>query len=569
MPNTKNISRLALLVCFAAFFLGPSLAQQRQDSKTAPQAGPGPAVRVTTRLVQVNVVVHNSKGEPVSGLKKEDFLLFDKGQPEQIALFSAQTTEDRTQPASALPANTFSNRIEERTNAPTSVTVILLDELNTRFQDSSYARTETVKLLRQIQPQDRVALYLLRGNLTILHDFTSDARALLAALERHRSGHSAHLDAGTPQPPDTGDAELDAWLEGANERTSDFYNTDRAYRTLGAMEGIGRHLARVPGRKNLIWISGSFPIWFGMDREPIQGMLSRNRQTFTQEVEQAGRALSDSNVAVYPVDARGLIGPFGLNPNFNSPRIGAARPPSSDPWGLQAVGDTHATMNMIADRTGGRAFYNTNDIQGSIRRAINDSRVTYVLGFYPTHQKWDGQFRPIKVQLQRGHAGAQLRYRKGYVAAAQNQETPEARTAALREAATGPLDAGAIGLTVRARPAIAAGTETVVLDLRMEPRDVLLTQTSGAYRGSLTLLFLQRGADGSVLARRDHALNLNLDADAFKETMAEGIKARKHLGVAPRATELRIVVRDTATGALGSVSIPVQKVLQADQPKAH
>lgn len=556
----------AALMMLGGASLPDGRSQEKRQKGGAP-AGAAPVVRVTTRLVQVDVIVHDSRGEPLTGLQQEDFLLFDRGEPQQVALFSMYSTGHGARGGPPAPPNTFSNRVEERSNAPTSVTVILLDELNTRFQDSAYARAESVKLLRQIQPQDRVALYLLRGDLRVLHDFTSDAAALLRALERHKSSDSAQLEASTPEAPNTGNEELDAWLEGANERMADFYTTNRVHRTVGAMEAIARHLARVAGRKNLIWISGSFPIWIGMDRGQIQGMLSRNRQNFASDVEQAGRALSDANIAVYPVDARGLIGAFGLNPNFNRPRFGAAGRPPDDPYGFGAIGDTHATMSMIAERTGGRAFYNTNDIQGSIRRAINDSRVTYVLGFYPTHQKWNGEFRSIKVQVKR--PGAHLRHRQGYVASAAPADTPEGRVSAVRAAASSPLDAGAIGLTVQAMPAVAVGTETLVLQLAIAARDVSLTYEHGAHRGALEMVFLQRAADGATLARRDHLMNVELDAESLQQAQASGIQASKHLGLAPGAEELRIVVRDPATGALGSLRIPLRQVLPERASKAN
>lgn len=538
---------VALCAVSALAAQGPPPPQQ--------QAGPAPAVRVTTRLVQISVIVQDSKGEPVTCLSKEDFQVFDKGQPQEVSRFSVVEARHKAQPAGSPAANTFSNRFEQRTNSPTSATVILVDELNTGWADNVYTRQQTIKLLRQVKPQDRVALYLLRGNLHILHDFTSDATALLRALEKHRSGDSSKLAASNPEPPDTGDAEMDAFLQAANERIEEFYTTNRVVYTVDALTAIARHLASVPGRKNLVWISGSFPAVIQLD--------TGRPTSFHHEIEKAGRALSDANVAVYPVDARGLIGGFGLsrNPGAMRSRATTLRPPSANQYGFQTIAQTHDTMVEIAQKTGGRAFYNTNDIQGSIRKAISDSRVTYLLGFYPTHQDWNGEFRSLKVQVAK--KGLHLRYRKGYVAAADQPAAPETRLAALRAAALGPLEAGEIGLTAYIKPVSSTGTDTVVVDLRIDLRDLTLRPNGNRQEGSVEILFLQRAADGNVLARWDYNLPVNLSGTERLEALRDGVRAGKHMPVAKNAVDLRIVVRDASSGAIGSLSIPVQKVLRA------
>jgi len=95
-------------------------------------------------------------------------------------------------------------------DTPTSITVILFDGLNTRFQDQAYARRQIVKFLSEIQPHDRVALYLLGGNLRILHDFTNNSDHLAKALSKYRGRISGELDAADPAPREpTGDDVLD------------------------------------------------------------------------------------------------------------------------------------------------------------------------------------------------------------------------------------------------------------------------------------------------------------------------------------------------------------------------
>src|SRR5258708_2538405 len=158
-----------------------------------------PVLRVTTRLVQVNVVVHDKHGEPVAGLTKDDFTLYEKGKERKIAFFSMVEGQkpQKLGRDTQLPPNLFSNRIK-RAEAPTSATVILLDALNTKFEDQAYAKAQLIKFLQKVQPQDRVAIYLMTRRLIILQDFTSDPHHLLKALARYRASPSAVLDAADP-----------------------------------------------------------------------------------------------------------------------------------------------------------------------------------------------------------------------------------------------------------------------------------------------------------------------------------------------------------------------------------
>ncbi len=564
-----RVSHGGRAVALAAALVAPFTVSTQQPGKSVPAQKPleaeqRPAVRVTTRLVQLHVVVHTYREEPVRGLKKEDFVVFDEGQPQEIAQFSEESSEAR-RPAAATaetaPAatNLFSNRVEQRTGAPPTVTVILMDELNTQFNDKVYAKDQVVKFLQQVQPNDRIALYVLRNDIRVLHEFTSDATRLLKALERHRSGHSSKLEASEPEPADTGDQQIDNWLNTANERMSDFFTRNRVNITVAAMQGIARHLARIPGRKNLVWVSSSFPINIGLERERGPGNMSPNTESFQSEVSKASRALNEANIAIYPVDARGLV-------SWSGPliRMNPSGRPIAGPGAMAAnsLYYTQSTMILLAENTGGRAFRNTNDIKGSIRKAVDDSRVTYVLGFYPRHEKWDGRYRALKVRVNR-KGETRVRHRRGYYATTEAPFGPEQRKAALAEAAVSPLEAGSIGLTARVEPVIAAGVRTALIELRLESKDVSLQNTDGTWRGSVDLYILQRIADGRVAGFWHHTLNLNV-ADAARPQLArDGIVASKHLPVAPEATELRIVVRDNSTALLGSVIVPLGNVFPA------
>lgn len=546
----------ALLLAAPASAQAPALAPAPASAQT--KQGP-PVLRVTTHLVQVSVIVQDKKGEPVAGLTKEDFSILDERQAQTISSFSVESIRPLPGPAQPPLPNLFSNRFEQKPGTPASVTVILLDGLNTKFEDMAYARQQVVKFLGQIQPQDHVALYTLTTNLRVLHDFTSDATPLLQALGRFKGHAPPEVEASEPEPANTGNDRIDTQLNEALGQLADYSTINRARRTASAIEAIANHLARLPGRKNLIWVSGSFPFSINLDLPITPENAPRERGTFSAEVERAARALNNASMAIYPVDARGLMGPFSVNPAFGTSQS-AAGPwrGAVPPMKVSPRLENFDTMKILADRTGGRAFYNTNDIQGSIRRAIEDSRLTYVLGYYPSHGAWDGKFREIKVQVNR--PGLQLRYRRGYFALPDVPLEFKQREALLREAVGSPLQATSLGLNIRVKPVDVPGARNLKMDLQLDPRDITLQPEGDRWVGAVDLLFVQIAADGRQITGEAKTFNMRLLRQTYDSILKDGLVLTRTLRLADGAAQVRVVTRDATSGALGSVTIPLDKL---------
>jgi VWFA-related protein len=521
------------------------------------------ALRVTTRLVVVNVIVQDSKGAPLEGLTRDDFALRDEGDPQGISLFSMETMR-RLVTAEPLPPNTFSNRAANSQGQGQSVTAILLDFLNTRWQDRVYAKAQVVKFLQQLQPDDRVALYSLSSGLRVLHNFTTDSESLVRALNRQKNADATHAEASIPEQADTGDADMDAILNELFQQMADFYVQDRARRTADAMVAIANHLASFPGRKNLVWVSSSFPIHMGMDE--MVPNSTRNRQTFSRDIERAVRALNNANLSVYPVDARGLV--------VGMPDI-SRRPPAGSRGRLSSLIDnralnlSHDTMNLLADRTGGRAFYNSNDIKGAIRRAIDDAQVTYTLGYYPSHNKWDGAFRRIRVSVNR--KDAKLRYRTGYFTLLPPQpagsDLQERQLELVREAQN-PLPSTSVGFTVHVKPLRSAGTLAVRLTVELPVSQVTLAEENGRHNGTLDWLFGQFHSDGEKLRTVMQTTPLSFSLADLQEASRGGVQISKLIELAPSAERLVVIVRDVPSGNLGSVFIPLKPLLELEPAPA-
>jgi hypothetical protein len=271
-------------------------------------------------------------------------------------------------------------------------------------------------------------------------------------------------------------------------------------------------------------------------------------RTFNSEIEATAKALSNANLAIYPVDARGLLGPD----IFAVLSGGSKQIPGSPPPG------EFDTMVTLADRTGGRAFYNTNDINGAIRRAIDDSRVTYVLGYYPTHNEWNGRFREIKVEV--GRPGMQVRSRKGYFAFPDGPASNKEAELALVEAAKSPLESTGLGLDVRVDPDENSNTRQLKLAVRVEPSQVLLVKNGDRWKDDLDIKWVQVAADGHVLSSSSQTMNINLPQQAYEVFLSKGVTITREITLLEDAAELRLAARDGGNGAIGSVDIPLTRV---------
>jgi VWFA-related protein len=332
MVTRATVLSLSVLLIFACPL---SARPEPQAASGAASPQPEPVIRSSVRLVQVSVVVEDKKGNPVTGLKQDDFTVLDEGRPQQIAFFAtaAQAPEPASlQPVHLLPPNVFTNRYDLKGQTPPgAITVVLFDALNTSSQDQSYVRKEVIHFLQTLKPEDHVAVYGLTTQLLILHEFTRDSADLVAAAQRFTPKELAAFDA--THTPDVDLVSLGAdpqWshlqdsLNNSNQQISDYYKANRVQITLGALEAIANHVSGIPGRKSLVWISGGFPIQIGTlpnigkpggggspdvaDRSTENTLPGANRDSLSLAdlVKDAAESLNRANMAMYAIDAKGV-----------------------------------------------------------------------------------------------------------------------------------------------------------------------------------------------------------------------------------------------------------------------
>jgi hypothetical protein len=322
--------------------------------------------------------------------------------------------------------------------------------------------------------------------------------------------------------------------------------------TLATLEAIAQHLSSVPGRKNLIWLSGGFPLTIGMDEIPEIGS-TREQRTFTQEMDAAVRALNNSGVAIYPVDARGLMPLPGFDASTPGSIRGAPRPR------LGPLVPNLDSMQELADRTGGRAAYNTNDLTRAISRAIDDSRVTYTIGYYSTDQAQDGRFREIKVKVNR--PGLDVRYRKGYFAFKPSDNGDKTRGDQIRAAVWSPIESTAVAMNARVDFIEQPQPHTVNVFVQIDPGTIGFRKEGDRWKANIDIIYVQK--DGHGRAQGEGAVDnlaLALTDATYAKVVKEGIIRQRRFPREPGAVNLRIVVRDVGSGSLGSLTVAFSQI---------
>jgi VWFA-related protein len=517
---------------------GAAASPQSPPAQVAPSTP-----RVTSRIVEVSVVAEDRQGRPVTDLTAEELALTDGGRPERIVSFSLRPEIPTAAPP--LPPGTFTNRLDQLAGGAPSVTAILFDGLNTPMARQSYARKQVLALLKQVEPGNAVALYTLGHGLSVLHELTRDPRPLVAALERYRGEVAAETEAAPLDLEASGLERFGSWLDELDTNLIEHYSRDRALRTFRALGAIANHLEKVPGRKGLVWVSGSFPVWLGSDHITMPRHSSSGEQDLWPEIDRLARALNRANLAVYPVDARGLMAPADYEPS----RASISRDMQlASRSGFQA-------MDTLAERTGGRAFYNNNDLGRAFRTAVEDSRAAYRLGYQPSHDEWNGQFRGIRIAVER--PGVQLRYRTGYFAQPDEPAEEWYRSGVLGAAMWNPTSATGLGMTVHPFP---AALETLDLDIKIDARDVSLQQAGDRWRGQLDVWVVQLGKDDAHLGTVSRVAGLDLDRPTYEKLVQSGeLPLFERLKRDPKTILVRVLARDVASGALGSVSIPLER----------
>jgi VWFA-related protein len=572
-----------------------------------------PVLHAETRLVVVDVGVTDRSGKPVHGLHAQDFSITENREPQALRHFQELSTNsvvNQSQTPLNLPPGSFTNYATAASNG--TLTVFLLDGLNTSIKDQTEAILAMQRFSEHAPSGGLVAIFGLRARLYLLQGFTSDASALRSALHAHGHPGASPLladaagsntdhattsgiaaDAVAPgRTPDTNASLLASTLAQFKSDDQAFQTQLRIQYTLDAFDDLSRYLQNFPGRKNLFWFSAAFPISLNPDPS-AQDPFAAN-QNNEEEYRETLNLLTAAQVAVYPVDARGLI----TVPLYDAGRSGRefAHDPTAVTTQLNAFYSSqaieHQTMMSIAESTGGLAFFNTNDLVGAVQQGIQAGSNYYSLAYSPGARGANAQPRHIHITLLSKFDvfGYRLSYRQQYV------DAPRSRSVAPFEAPSRSSGAAQYG-----RLAVSHGAPTptdilfessirlaslydeaaVAPGNRMEAASHahgpfhryavefaapssqfdLFAANDDRHAGSIEFSAYVYSASGELVNTTGNTIKLNLTPEGFKQFSTDA--TRFHLEISAPVHEecfLRLAVHDLNSDHFGAIEIPLSSI---------
>ncbi|MFZ1010043.1 MAG: VWA domain-containing protein [Candidatus Sulfotelmatobacter sp.] len=588
--TTLRCQLCRLQLSFAIALIAVAATAQTAQPATEP---PAPTIRVTTHMVLVDVVVTDKQGKAITGLHPEDFVVEENGKQQKIS--SLVTPAENAPPqAPQLPPGIYSNRSQYRSPGK-AITVLLLDALNTPFTDQAYARRQMLEFVKQqFKPGEHMAIFTLTGPLHVLQDFTTDPQILQTALQAYKpqqqtlvgggqpatsnepggstpSSTVTTLDASTAAPSDSGTpGSIDFGRGGggggaaaqsasvAQAALQSFEGAQVAYAkdqwavlTLNALNSLSRILGGMPGRKNLIWVTGDLPFSFipenrtMNDAELAEALPSLNtrrvgehsagnyaetfRQSHAEEIRETASRLASAQVAVYPVDARGLS--------------------------LSLDNDAQETMREMARETGGRAYVNQNEIKVGVQRAVDDEFAAYTLGYYPDNKKYDGKYRQIKVKVKRD--GVELQNRRGYYAIDPTLTKGYNPQMEVVSALGDIVPSTLVAFTAQVKPpSVNSAKGKIGVTFLVDANTLSAEDSAGGKHLNVSMYATVYSPGGKMLTTGSQKVDQSFDASTYQKILQQGLMLHMDLDPQPGGNQIRLAVQDGRTGLVGTIDAP-------------
>jgi VWFA-related protein len=580
-----------------------SVAETVDVPGATPQAQPasvpsGFRLRTTSRLVDVGLVAYDKKGRPVTDLKQGDFEIYDNGSRQEIKYFGQASATmapippaQAPQPAGAAFGPVYSNRqislaLQPRTAAAERhATVLLIDASNLAWSDLHYARQEMLRFLKTLAEDEPVGLYIMRSyGFQILLEPTTDHAQVAAQLSRWmpsaqdlaraqdeeqrnrqhfdwvlRQSDLAYVNGNDGTDPDQS-------YSGSGKAAAAGNSVDPQLRSMGSnpqrdalerLPVIARHLAAIPGRKSLVWVSSDNALadWSSQ----AAGREDKGHNFIDSLWISTREALNEAHVSIYPLDASqleaGVITADLENRLIEAklpPKPGEPPPPPPNPTGRYAAQmhqDTHPIrpeFRELAEATGGRALRRAGDIAAELKGIAEDGRAAYLMSFTPDSPA-DDKYHQITVKLT-GRHDLTLRYRTGYL----YEKEPATLKERFRQAVWKPGDVNDIALMATSDST--AGP--AALRLTIAATDLEMAQAGDRWTDTLDIFLVERD-DAAVHAKfNGRTLGLRLQPATYQKVLREGIVVDQPLPEKPNSGSFRIIVVDENSSRMGSLTIP-------------
>lgn len=545
-------------------------------------------LHATSKLVDIGVVAFDKKGRPVLDLKSEEFEIYDNGRKQNVRFFSQapgigsarKSSSSQAEPRQPPDDSTFSNRPSAIADSnpgsePTeaNLTILLLDPGNLAWSDLTYARGQMLSFLRALPAMERRALYILKpSGFEVLQEGTDDHALLALKLkgwmpsaqdlaraqeseERNRQQFDYVLNPADLQSVNGNTDMGPETVTGVDPELRD-NGSNPELRALSVLAVVARHLAAIPGHKNLVWVTSDNVLANWADKAVGSDKGSKHNEEFALRIQEA---MNDAHVSIYPLDASQLetmaVDASLANANVElSPSVTAPPQPQGGGAGAgritaelqQDIHPIQAQLQQMAKATGGQAFSRTSDIARNLAQVAADGRAEYLLSFTPDTPA-DGQYHLLTVKLA-GRRGIALRYRAGY----EYLKEPATLKDRFRQAVWQSLDASEIGVSAHLVPA----SEGATVQVDIATHDLALKQQDDRWQDQLDIFLVRRDDEGLHSLVTEQTLKMNLTAATYTKLLQQGTPFNQFIERKPETGSVRIIVVDENSGRMGSVTVP-------------
>ena len=533
---------------FLLLFLFPfTLAGQQQTYQAS-----GTTIRTNARIVVVDVIATDSSGRPVKGLTAKDFSLFEDKKQQSLTAFDEHFLNHSYEVADHklnLPPDTYTNYIPTDPAAP--VNIILIDLLNTRPENIEFVKAKVVEMLQKLPPHQRVALFTLTTQLHMIQGFDSSSDQLIAATKNIsvlpnnvlKTVQQTSSEIQNARETISSPKMLASVVQFLIEEHGGHTDAQVSY-TMEALTHLARAVAVIPGRKNLIWLSDSTPFSFLPGTE-----MGRE---YRDSIRSVSALLAATQIAVFPVDARGLA--------TTSPSAAVSSGEAFGDTGgflnvqMGALNSAYQSMDAFAEETGGKVFHNTNDLGGAIRKSMELGSSYYTLSYHPTNNDWNGKFRKISVKSNRR---VSLLYRAGYYSVpdplkAANDPEQALNTAIMPFVPTSTV----LLMKVKVVPP-KHDSEPALIDVLLDPHDLQFGQKGDQKALSLRFMSVAFDSSGKSAGAVGGNVDQSFDKKGLEFILKNGIQFHQKLPIKSGTYTLRIGVIDRHSGRLGTLEVPV------------
>lgn len=562
---------LAIAVTAAAFARGQ---EQRYSEE------------VTVRVIDIDVIVTDKQGKPVTNLNREDFQLFEDGKQVEIRYFS-RVVDGRLAPDAA--PSTTQQAAEVQPGERTPVTwIFFIDQ--TSMQPSR--RNMTMRQLREfieraVQEGDKSIVANNDGSATrIEQDLTMDRASLMTTLTKiegksksrggaSTEGNSIRIEASRAEESDP---EFEFIRDELAHRI-DLIIEEEAQRTRNAITSIDAmvdSLARLEGRLAFVYVGAGFnslpgmtlaEVWrnrFGAN-SPGNPRPEDHRQFIEKQITALYTKLSATRVTVYTVQA-------------GDTWMASAELPDRTQVGGEIEGSGSemaeaASARELAQRTGGLYFKANPELANQLERVRNDLNNYYSIGYVPQGPPGDTHRVRVKVSAE----GARVRHRESVRERTRTEEAARVAVAKLvqpkKELQVAPSDANPLGVAVMAsQPRKEQWTKEVILpfNFSVQLETLMFVPKGNLSHAEFSMSFAVSSPDGTIWPIETREQSLDVQKSEMPANPDMHVEYAWHVDLAPlhippgipitkEGMQLTVTVEDHATGARSVVTVPIPK----------